>query len=401
MSKPPRFLYVANHAGHFILHHLPIVKAVKEAGFEVHIAAPGEPDSLERVMVPDARHLIEGMGFPFHPVTIKRGQVNLTEEVAALYSLYSLYRFLRPDLVYHATIKPVIYGGIISRLTGVPAAINAVTGLGHTFLSSGKRALLLKQLVKLAYRSALGHHNSRVIFQNPDDYRLFVDTGIVEQKRASVIYGSGVNINEFGYSPESDSQPPVVLLASRMLWSKGVGEFVEASAKLQGEGIKARFVLVGDSDPGNPETISRQQLQTWHHSGLVEWWGWRRDMPNVFRQSAVFCLPSFYPEGIPKVLLEAASSGRPIITTATPGCREVVRDNENGLLIPPHDVGALANAIQKLLEDPELRQEMGSRSREIAEREFREEVVTETIVDLCRRLLSEANLEASDKQSDR
>jgi glycosyltransferase involved in cell wall biosynthesis len=172
-----------------------------------------------------------------------------------------------------------------------------------------------------------------------------------------------------------------------MLWDKGVGEFVEAARKLKDSGVRARFVLIGDTDAGNPAAVSKEQLESWHNSGGVEWWGRREDMPEVFAQCNIFCLPTAYGEGVPKVLIEAASCGRAIVTSDWPGCREIVRNGENGLLVPVRDADALANALQKLIDNAELRQEMGVRGREIVKAEFSMERVVEETLAVYRELL--------------
>jgi glycosyltransferase involved in cell wall biosynthesis len=179
---------------------------------------------------------------------------------------------------------------------------------------------------------------------------------------------------------------PLVILAARMLWDKGVGTFVEIARALQKDGIKARFALVGESDPGNPAAVPGVQLEEWRDAGIVEWWGRCADMPDVFRQASVVCLPTTYGEGIPKVLIEAAACGRPIVAYDVPGCREVVRDAENGFLVPRGDVAGLASAIRTLLADSELRTDMGRKGRKIAERDFSEEMVFEQTIGVYREL---------------
>jgi glycosyltransferase involved in cell wall biosynthesis len=208
---------------------------------------------------------------------------------------------------------------------------------------------------------------------------LFIRKQFINEGRLRVIRGSGVDPAFFSLTPEPPGIP-VVTLASRMLWDKGIKEFVEAARQLKGRGIFARFVLVGDTDAHNPSAIPKEQLTAWHTEGVIEWWGHREDMPKVFSDSHIICLPSFYGEGVPKVLIEAAACGRPIVTTNTPGCREIVKNEENGLLIPVRNTFELADAIQRLIVNPELRQKMGARGREIVLCEFAlEKVVSETM----------------------
>jgi glycosyltransferase involved in cell wall biosynthesis len=213
-----------------------------------------------------------------------------------------------------------------------------------------------------------------VIFQNPDDREVFLESHLVDPGKVALIRGSGVDTQHFFPQPEP-SCAPLVILPARMLWDKGVGEFVAAARTLRAQGIKARFALVGDSDDKNPASVHSSQLREWEKEGVIEWWGWKENMEQVYAQAAIVCLPSFYREGVPKVLIEAAACGRPIVTTDMPGCREVVRHGENGFLIPVRDAGTLAKALLDLIKSPSTRREMGITSRIIAEKEFSMELV--------------------------
>lgn len=363
-----RVLFVVNEAGFFLSHRLPLARAARNAGYEVHVAAP-EGTGSER---------IRANQFPFHAIPISRKGISPFEEMRSMIALYRLYRQLLPDIVHHVTIKPVLYGGLMARLARVRAVVSAVTGLGFVFLNRGFKAKILRVGVNLAYRLALGHANSYVIFQNPDDRELFVRQGLLPKRRGVLIKGSGVDMTHFVQSSEPDGLP-LVILASRMLWDKGVGEFAEAAQKLRLEGVAARFVLVGASDPGNPAAVPESRLRSWHDEGVVEWWGHHDDMLEILSNAHIVCLPS-YREGLPKVLIEAAACGRPIVATNVPGCREITLDGENGLLVLPRDVISLAKGLRCLIEDKELRKQFGMRSREIAVREFSiERVVDETL----------------------
>lgn len=381
---PPRFLYVGNHAGHFLTHRLPVMQAIRDAGYEVHVAASADADKLENLMVPDAINKIRSMGFIYHPIPIKRSNLGLSGEIRLMFHIYQLFTTLKPDLVYLATIKPVLYGGILARLTQIPAVISMVTGLGYVFLATGLKATLLRAGVKTAYRLALGHTNMRVILQNPDDQAAFIQQKLTSAEKTVVIRGAGADIQHF--TPASPpSGIPLVILPSRMLWDKGVSEFVNAATQLRQDGVQARFALVGDTDPSNLSAISRDQLQCWHDSGIVEWWGWRDDMLEIFRQAHIICLPS-YREGMPKALIEAAACGKPIITTDVPGCREIVRDNFNGLLVPARNIDKLTEALKRLIENHDLRTQMGIRSREIVEKEFSTQMIIMQTLALCEQL---------------
>lgn len=369
-----RLLFVGNDAKYFLTHRLPLAIAAKSSGYDVHVAVPFSEDAEK----------ISALGFELHIIPLARWGHNPFNEVRSLWALYRLFRAISPDLTHQVTIKPVLYGSMAARLARVPATVNSVSGLGYVFLAKGLKACLLRSAVTLAYRIAFNHPRSCVIFQNPDDQYEFVRNRLVERDKTVLVKGSGVDMDEFTVTPEPDGAP-VVLLASRMLWDKGVREFVDAACALKAKGINARFILAGDEEIGNPSTISNRQLKIWHESKMVEWWGHCDNMSQVIAQAHIVCLPS-YREGVPKALIEAAACGRPIVTTDVPGCREIVRQGENGLLVPVKDAGALAEALHKLIEDPDLRLRMGARGREIAAAEFSIEKIVSEILAVYREL---------------
>jgi glycosyltransferase involved in cell wall biosynthesis len=275
-------------------------------------------------------------------------------------------------------MKPVLYGTIAARIAKIPITINALGGLGHVFTSNQWQVKILRFFIKIAFKLILNSQDSRLIIQNPDDIELLVSSGMVRHRSIVLIKGSGVDNSLFAPTPESEGIPIVVLI-SRLLWDKGVKEFVDTARLLLKEGIKARFVLVGNNDPDNPSSISNSTLESWQRNGFVEWWGHRNDMPVVFKECHVVCLPS-YREGLPKVLIEAAACGRPIVATNVPGCREIVRDGENGFLVTVGNVDELANSIRILVNKPLLRKDMGARGRTIAVDEFSvDKVISETL----------------------
>jgi glycosyltransferase involved in cell wall biosynthesis len=273
----------------------------------------------------------------------------------------------------------VVYGSLAARISGVPMVVNAVAGMGYVFASQSWKARILRPVLKGAMRILLNRPNTRIILQNPDDFSMLVEAGVADPERTDLILGSGVDVEQFRPFPDPDGET-TVMMVSRMLWEKGVGEFVEAARLMKSEGVQARFVLVGDSDTENPGTVPRAQLKAWNDEGTVEWWGHLDDMPAVLAQSHIVCLPSYYREGVPKSLIEAASCGRPIVTTDSPGCREIVRDGENGFLVPVRDSAALAAAVGKLVSDPHLRHRFGARGRELVIESFSlEKVIADTL----------------------
>jgi len=375
-----RILFFITEDWYFWSHRLPIARAARDAGFEVLIAT--------RVDQHKAR--IEKEVFKLIPINLQRRSKNVIKGVFNILEIIKIYRREKPDIVHHVTIKPVLYGAWAARITGIPAVVNALAGLGFIFVAQGWKASIFKQLVVFAYRSAFSAKNTIGIFQNPEDLKLFTDAGIVKSEKAVLIRGSGVDTSRFTHLPES-ADIPTIILASRMLWNKGVGEFVDAARQLHKDGVNCRFILVGAPDPENPASIPEETLCNWHSEGIVEWWGYRDDMPEVLSNAHIVALPTTYGEGVPKILIEAASCGHPIVATDVPGCREVVRHNENGLLVPPHDSKALADALKVLIKDPELRAKMGARGREIVEAEFSEEIVIKQTMEVYKKILHAKN----------
>lgn len=368
-------LFVVNVDWFFLSHRLPIAVAARNAGLRVMVAAADTGRSSD----------IRAAGIDFVPLPFSRSGADLLYELRSVALLYKLYKRLRPDLIHHVTIKPVIYGSIAARMLSSIPVVNAISGLGYVF-SQREQARQLRHIALRLYRFALRHPHSKVIFQNPDDIQVFRRHRIVREDQIVLIRGSGVDCAVFQPAPKPDGEP-IVVLASRMLWDKGVGEFVEAARMLRREGVKARFVLVGDSDEGNPTAVPRDQLQRWHNEGVVEWWGYRSDMNRVFSAAHIAVLPTFYPEGLPKVLLEAAASGLPMVATNIPGCREIVRHGINGILVEPKNTAQLAEAIKRLIFDKELREQYGRRAREIAVAEFSLDLVVRQHLDLYSELL--------------
>jgi len=377
MNRRRRILFVINHAGFFISHRLPLALAAQSAEYDVHIATP---------MSKHVPLLLES-GLPWYPIRLSRSTMNPVTELRTLADLYRLYRRLKPDLVHHVAAKPVLYGTIAARLAGVPAVVNAIPGVGYAF-GTGRRRSILRRLVGIAYRMVLGHGNSRVIFQNREQLGEFVQTGRVKEAHTVLVPGSGVDMAVFRPAQREGSDIPHVVLASRMLFAKGVREFVDAARDLKSRGVNARFTLVGEPDADNPESIPLEVLETWSAEGAVSYAGRQADMPKVLAGTDVFVLPTYYGEGVPKALIEAAAFGIPIVTTDWPGCRDVVADGVNGFLVPVRDTTRLAEAIEKLIESPSLRASMGARGRIRAVENFSLEAVIDRTLTIYRQLLS-------------
>lgn len=355
----PKLLFFVTEDWYFCSHRLPLGVAARDAGYEVVV--------VTRVREHGER--ITAAGLRLIPFEINRRGANPLAELAVLWRLWRVYRAERPDIVHHVSLKPVLYGSLVAKLAGVRNVVNAMAGLGILFSSQSIKVRMLRPFVRWVFRMLLGGENERLILQNPDNVAEMVGAGIVPAERVRLIRGAGVDLAEYAVLPEPAGTPHVVLVA-RMLWDKGVGDFVAAARLLRQRGVVAEFVLVGEPDEANPAAIPVTQLQAWQGEGIVQWLGRREDVVALYANAHIACLPSYYGEGIPKSLLEAAAAGRPIVTTDAPGCREVVRHGENGLLVPVRDPVALAAALQTLLTDASLRVRMGAASRARAEAEF-------------------------------
>jgi glycosyltransferase involved in cell wall biosynthesis len=377
VSAAPKILFFVTEDWYFWSHRLPLARAAKAARYQVTVVT----------RVQEYGDRIRAEGFKLIPLALQRRGSNPWQELRVIAQLVRIYRAERPDIVHHVAIKPVLYGSVAARFAHVRAIVNALAGLGYVFSSSQWKARLLRPFVKLAYHFLLNRANSRTIIQNPEDQRLLTDAVFLGPDKTVLIRGSGVDVDVFAPAPEPQGVP-IIVMACRMLWDKGAREFVQAARLLHSARISARFVLVGKSDAENPTGIPISQLVEWQQRGDVEWWGYRSDMHKVLAQAHIVCLPS-YREGLPKVLIEAAACGRAIVATDVPGCREIVRHGENGLLVPARDSGALAEALKQLILDPALRQRMGRRGREIAEAEFSIERINRETLALYRELLAQ------------
>jgi glycosyltransferase involved in cell wall biosynthesis len=374
-------LIVVNVGWFFVSHRLPVALAAKEAGYEVHVATALD-EKLDR-KTPD---LLEKHGIALHEMRFSRSGAGASEFVRDIADLWRLFRRVRPDVVHLVALKPLLLGGAVARVLGLPGVVMAVPGRGSVFSATGFVAACKRRLALMAYKWAYSPGRTRVIVQNIEDRGYFVSRGIFRQGEMRLIRGSGANVHAFTPAAEARGKSTIVL-ASRMLKEKGVEDFVSAAARLKQRGHDVRCVLVGAPDHGNPHSHSQEELEAWAASGAVEWWGHRSDMSAVFAEASIVCLPTYYGEGVPKVLIEAAACGRPIVTTDTAGCRDVVRNGINGLLVAPRDVDGLCTALETLLRDASLRQSMGLRGREIAESEFDVERVVQQTLDVYRELL--------------
>ena len=351
-------LFVVNVDWFFLSHRLPIALEAMRQGYQVHIAT-GLTDRLDE---------LQRNGLVVHPLALDRSSAGLGNAWRTVLQLWQIFKAVQPDVVHLVTIKPVLLGGLVARLAGVPAVVAAVSGLGFVFMAHGAKAVVRRWLVGGLYRVALGHHNLKVIFQNPDDRASLATLAHLPDNKVEMIRGSGVDLTQYSHTP-LPLGVPVVLLAARLLADKGVREFVQAARLLKQQGVSARFCLVGSVDPANPASLADAELTQWENDRVVELWGQRLDMLAVLSSAHLVVLPS-YREGLPKVLLEAAACGRAVVTTDVPGCRDAIEPGVTGVLVPVRNAAALADALKGLINDPARCQAMGNAGRALAERAF-------------------------------
>jgi len=352
--------------------------ALRDAGHEVVMVSPPGPYGVR----------LETLGFRWVAAPMERRSLNPFRELVLLRWLRDLIRSERVDLVHGFTIKCAVYGALAARLAGDTARVSAVAGMGYVFISNDLKARVLRPVVRALLRLALGGRRARLILQNPDDVALFQAARLVDEGAIRLIRGSGVDCERFSPVERVGLADPVrVLLAARLLWDKGLAEFVDAARCLKGEGRRIEFLLAGDPDPGNPAAVPEETVQAWCAEGLVNWLGHVDDMPGLFGSVDIVVLPS-YREGLPKGLIEAGACALPLVTTDVPGCREVVRDGEDGLLIPVKSATAIADAIRRLCDDPEFALRLGAAARQRALSDFDERLVIDRTIDVYRELVS-------------
>jgi glycosyltransferase involved in cell wall biosynthesis len=375
----PKLLFLVTEDWYFCSHRLPVARAARAAGFDVAVAtrvrAHGE--------------WIREEGFALRPIAWRRRGDGLPGAARAVAAIARLYRAERPDLVHHIALKPVVFGGIARRLAfcgsaAAPAVVDSIMGLGSGLSSPGFAAKLRRPWLGVALRLA----QSRVVVQNPEDRAALVRLGI-DPARIAMIRGSGVDTDRFAPLPQPDAAAITIALVSRMLREKGVFDAVAATRLLRARGMAVDLLLAGAPDPDNRGSLTPAALAALAAEPGIKWLGAVADVRTVWRQAAIAVLPSTYGEGVPKALLEAAACARPIVATDVPGCREVVRCGETGILVAPHDVGGLAAAIAALAGDPARRAAMGRAGRALVERDFAEPIVARDTLAVYRAALEE------------
>ncbi len=379
-----KFMFFANTDWYLYNFRLSTALHLRSQGAEVVMVSP--PGGFgERF----AEHGIRWLTLP-----MERASLNPAREAVTVRKLVRVLGDERPDLLHNFTVKCAVYGAFAARIARVPAIVNAVAGLGYVFTSDAMMARSLRPVVKALMRGTLGRGNSRLILQNPDDADAFVKSRLVPEERIRLIRSSGVNTARFAPRPAlapRGRKPLRVLLAARLLWEKGVQEFVDAAAMVRERGREMEFLLAGMPDPGNPRSVDAHQVEAWVRKGLVTWLGHVEDMPALLRSVDVMALPSYYREGVPKCLIEGAACGLALVTTNLPGCREVVtRHGVDGLHVEPRDAQSLADLLLRLDADRALLRRLGEAARTRAVSDFDERLVIDRTVEVYRELLADS-----------
>ena len=371
-----KLFIIVNVDWFFLSHRLPVAMAAQKAGWDVTVVT-ADTGKLKD---------ISAKGLKVIDLPMSRSGMNILQEFGTLRFLLMLYKREKPDVVHHVGMKTILWGTLAAKFAKVKGVVNAVSGLGGFFAEDNK-SMLAKVMPKVLRYSHHGH-NLLVIFQNHEDEAMYVKKDIISKGQARYIKGSGVDLNEFCYTPEPASEKVNVILTARMIVEKGVFLLTEAAERLRREcEDKTEFWLVGGLDD-HPGAITKEQLDAACDDNYIKWLGYRTDVKELLQQSHIVAFPSYYMEGLPKSLIEATAIGRPIITTKSIGCKDTVDDGVNGFLIAPKEVEPLVEKLRILIDDAVLRQKMGKASREKAEREFSLDVVIEKHLSIYQELVN-------------
>lgn len=353
-----RLFIVVNVDWFFLSHRKDIALSAQENGYEVTVVTKDT----------GMKSTIEALGLKVIDLPMNRSGQNIIEELYTCWFLYRLYRRKKPDIVHHVGLKTILWGTLAAKLAKVHGVVNAVSGLGIFF--SEENTSLVSKLLPRVLRFSHHRKNLAVIFQNEEDKGLFLKNRIIKEEQAFMIKGSGVDLNQYCYTPEQESGKIKVLLTARMIVEKGVFVLVDAALKIKEKyRDKVEFLLCGGLDD-NPKAIKEEELKAVCDGGYIQWLGYRTDVLKLLKSCHIVAFPSYYKEGLPKSLIEAAAVGRPIVTTNSIGCKETVVDGYNGYLIPVKDSDTLAEKLNLLFEDENLRRNMGRNSRILAEKDF-------------------------------
>jgi len=373
-----KILILVNTLSFLISHRIDVIKAAQDNGYKVVIAY-GELGNT-------TTSILSKYGVDYLQVPLKRRTINPFKEIWSFFSICKIFYKHKPDIVHLITIKAYLYGGIAARIMGVPGVISAIAGLGIFFNKNNWWNFLFQKIFFLIFYFAFNHPNQKVIVQNLEDKKTLIKFISLNSKKILLFRGSGVKLSKFTNLKEKNDVI-TISCASRLLYEKGIFDFVSAAKIIKKKNINAKFLLAGDLDPDNPTSLNNQDLQNIIEEKVVEVLGYQKDIPALYARSHIICLPSFYGEGLPKALIEAAAASRAVVTTDIPGCRDAIILNKTGLLVPAKDPQKLADALQWLIENPKERYEMGKAGRKFAEKEFPIEKIVQNHLNIYQELI--------------
>ena len=353
-----KLLMIVNEDRFFLSHRKDIALAAQKTGWDVTVVCKDT----------GRRQEVEALGLKVLELPINPTGMNIMQELRTLWFLYTLYTKNKDAVIHHVGLKNILWGGLAAKMTGVRGVVNAVSGMGSIF--SGDKMGMMARRILAVMRFSNKRKRVKVIFQNHEDWNLFLQRGIITEDQTEFIKGSGVDLNIFKYMPEPESETMKVVFTARMVKEKGVIEVIEAAERLRKEYEgRVEFWLCGRLAV-NADAVSREELESRCDGRYIKWLDFQKDIKSILEQCHIMAFPSYYREGVPKSLIDACAVGRPIVTTKSIGCKDVVNDGENGFLVPVKDSEALAEKLRILIENKDLRVRMGKASREKAEREF-------------------------------
>lgn len=354
-----KILVIVNRAEFLLSHRYEICLEIIKRGYELHVISPLNPDVIPKFTSDGINH---------HSVEFFADSLRPDKLILSTLHIIKIINDVKPDLVHSIAMKPVVCGGIATRICSSPRVVSSIAGLGLVFSSVQFKYRVLRKVLRHVLSFCFKHNNHVVILQNDNDKSILLDSGVLNENKVHMIRGSGVNLDVFKFSPEPNDTP-VILFASRLIEDKGLGDLVKAVKILRSQNIELRLLVAGVPDPMSPNSIPEEVLENWCQNGLIERLGFQSEMQQLLSECNIFCFPSFYGEGVPKVLLEASSCGRSVITTDHPGCRDAI-NSDTGILVPINNPQALAMSLKALIEDNSLRLKMGKKARELAEKNY-------------------------------
>lgn len=389
MKNNKKILYVVNHVAFFVSHRLPIALAARELGYSIELLI-GQAGS--QLMEEEAIKKIEQVGISYKRVSFSSASINPFLECIGLLQLLIEVKKVRPSLVHCISPKGILYGGIVARIMGIKSVVISISGMGFAFTqkkNSNRFRFFISTIYSCFFKYVLKHPNLRIIVQNEDDRKAIISFGNLELSKVILVPGSGVELKKF-IDSKIEEKSPIVLFPARMLWDKGVKEFLDAAKNLKPLMPEWRFVLAGAADYKNPTCVPKSYLEQLNRENIIDWVGYIENIQPYFAKASIVCLPS-YREGLPKSLLEGAAAGCAIVTTDAIGCREAILPNITGFLVPIANSDALTNALKILMSNRELREQFGRGGRELAVNKFSLETVVGENIKIYEELFVEDN----------